>query len=154
MSRDFYSTAAQVLPVLLLALVWESRYLEKLPTEQRRTRHEDPENGVKFWTKARVRIYALTVVTATITALAICLLVLGGVIPNLEWLGFVTVAGLLFALGSLMYRIWYDIILATHLIPGEQPQSPAILTHVDEKSAEKSTIGLETTIRLDESDDA
>lgn len=38
---DFYSTAAQVFPVILLALIWESRYLEKLHLERRLSRRED-----------------------------------------------------------------------------------------------------------------
>jgi hypothetical protein len=42
MPRDFYSTAAQVLPVLLLALVWESQYLEAPPRQPRRLRRDDP----------------------------------------------------------------------------------------------------------------
>ena len=116
MSRDFFSTAAQVLPVLLLALVWESRYLERLPAEQRFTRLEDPVHGVRFWAKSRVWIWALTVVTVTICAIAICLLVLAGLVPGWAWLGFATVVGLGLALVSLMYRIWTDIVVATRLI--------------------------------------
>ena|ERR1700754_2143999 len=47
MPRVFYATMAQVLPVLLLAPVWESRYLENLPNEERRSRRDDPRDGTR-----------------------------------------------------------------------------------------------------------
>ena len=121
MSRDFYSTAAQVLPVLLLALVWESRYLEALPLQHRRHRRDDPAHGVRFWTKPRVRIYALTVATVTLGATVICLLVVAGVLPNWTTLGLITIVGLLLASVSLLYRIWTDIIEATRPTFDEVP---------------------------------
>ncbi|MBC6458514.1 hypothetical protein [Actinomadura sp. HBU206391] len=113
MARDFYSTMAQVLPVLLLALVWESRYLENLPNEQRRLRRDDPVNGVLFWTKPRVRVYAISVATIVLAETGVCVLVLAGTIPDTLVLRGVVVAGLLLTLVSLLVRIWFQILRAT-----------------------------------------
>jgi hypothetical protein len=122
MPRDFYSTAAQVLPVLLLALVWESKYLDALPGQQRRLRRDDPERGVWFCTKSRVRVYALAVATLTLAGILICLLVLAGLLPDWTALGAVTVASLALTSVSLLYRIWSDIVDATRVAPDEGQQ--------------------------------
>jgi hypothetical protein len=73
MYRDFYATIAQVLPVLLLALMWDSAYLLRLRRQHRPHRRTDP-NGVWFWTKPRVRAYTLVVaaVVTSCTAIAAC----------------------------------------------------------------------------------
>lgn len=113
MPRDFYATMAQVLPVLLLALVWESRYLESLSGQQRRLRRDDPVNGVWFWTKPRVRAYAITVATVVLADTGLCILVLADTVPDSPPLRVVVITGLLLALVSLLYRICAQIIHAT-----------------------------------------
>ncbi|WP_125617928.1 hypothetical protein [Actinomadura sp. WAC 06369] len=45
--QEFYTTLAQVFPVLLLALLWDSRYLERLREQERRSRAADPVDGVR-----------------------------------------------------------------------------------------------------------
>jgi hypothetical protein len=115
MPRDFYATVAQVLPVLLLALVWESRYLENLNQERRRLRRDDPVNGVRFWTKPRVRKYALTVTTLVLADTALCVLVLAGTVPDSPALRGFVVAGLVLAAVSLLFRIWVEVLRATQV---------------------------------------
>jgi len=111
-NRDFYATMAQVLPVLLLALVWESNYLQRLRAQSRLSRRVDPA-GVWFWTKPRVRMYLLFVVTVLLSGIAISLLVLAGALADMAWLRFVLVGGLLLALVTLLVRIGTDIVGAT-----------------------------------------
>ena len=53
--RDYYVTVASVLPILLLALMFDSGYLERLRHAPRRLRRNDLVGGVRFWTKPRVR---------------------------------------------------------------------------------------------------
>jgi hypothetical protein len=50
---NFYSTLAQVLPLLLLAFIWESGFLARL-RQQRRPPKKVDSAGVWFWTKPRV----------------------------------------------------------------------------------------------------
>ena len=102
--RDFYATVAQVLPVVVLALVWESKYFEGLSAQQRNAR---------FWTLWRVRIYALTVATVIIGDLAVCLLVLSGAVPDSIWLRGFVIAGVFLGLASLLFRIFATIITST-----------------------------------------
>lgn len=121
MPRDFYSAASQVLPILLLALIWQSRYLEAVSGQKRRLRRDDPDHGVRFWTKPRVRIYALTVATLTLAGTMICMLVLAGLLPNWTSLGAVTIAGLVLASVSLLYRVWNEVMEATRVTLDEVP---------------------------------
>src|SRR5256885_14368530 len=106
MPRDLYATIAQVLPVVLLALVWESRFLETLRRQKRRPRSEDPEHGVWLWTKPRVRIYSLFVATTITIDITVCILVLSGAIPDSHPLRGIVISGLVLALASLLTRIW------------------------------------------------
>jgi hypothetical protein len=112
MYRDFYATLAQVLPVLLLALIWESRYLERLSGQARPSRRTDPANGF-WWTKRRVRIYALTIASVIVGELAIVLLVLAGLFGDSTVLRAILVVGVSGALASLLFRIVMDVVVAT-----------------------------------------
>lgn len=111
--RDFYATLAQTLPVLLLALIWESRYLERLRGQTRPLRRDDPVNGVIFWTKPRVRIYAIFVGTMVLLDTGLCALVLGGAVRDSAWLRCVAGFGLGLALASLLFRTCVEIVKAT-----------------------------------------
>jgi hypothetical protein len=111
-NRDFYSTMAQVLPVLLLALVWDSKYLERLRKQTRLPRRVDPQ-GVLFWTKPRVRAYSLFVTSVLIAGIAVSMLVLAGALTDRAWLRGVLVGGLVLALVTLQWRITSDIVGAT-----------------------------------------
>lgn len=131
--RDFYATVAQVLPVLLLAFVWDSRFLDNLRRQRRAPRRDDPVSGVLFWTKKRVRVYALTVSTVLVTDLAVCLMVLMDLLPDFPATRAIAAAGLLLALVTLLTRIWVDIIHATR--SPHRPDSP------DSPRAFRGTVG-------------
>jgi hypothetical protein len=102
---DFYATTAQVIPVLLLALVWESGYLERL-------KKEDRTNGY-FWTKPRVRAWGLIMSGAALVGETAMLLVLADAVGDgilAKGLGLAGVAALL---GSLGVRLIVDIVAGT-----------------------------------------
>ena len=112
--RDFYATAAQVLPVILLALVWESRYFEQLRLRQKSSRSPAGNDTFRFWTLPRVRIYSLFVAGVIVVAIAICLLVLGGFVGSSGALRGIVTAGVALALASLLYRVCVHIISSTN----------------------------------------
>jgi hypothetical protein len=111
--RDFYATLAQVLPVLLLALVWDSDYLRRLRKQSRVLRSEDPVAGVLFWTKPRVRVYSLVVTGLLVAGIGVSLLVLADVLGDGAWLRFGLVGVLLLSLVTLFVRISADVVTAT-----------------------------------------
>jgi len=108
---DLYTTVAQVLPVLLLALMWDSAYLERLRAQRRPSRRDDPSGF--WWTKARVRVYALTVASLVMGDLLLVVLVLAGLVPDAVGVRVVVVVGLVVTAGSLLARIWFDVLEAT-----------------------------------------
>lgn len=112
MASNFYATMAQVLPLLLLALIWDSEYLTRLRRQRRPHRRDDPA-GVWFWTKPRVRVYILAVAAVVICSTALTILVLSGLIPDSHALRITLVTGLLLILATLMTRISIDVIQAT-----------------------------------------
>jgi hypothetical protein len=97
---DFYNTSAQVIPVLVLALAWESNYPQQLANEDRTT---------GFWKMKRVAAWSYFCTAAAVFAEAMCLLVVAsivdpGVIPKI-----VAFAGLTALIGSLLTRVFADI---------------------------------------------
>ncbi|TMQ94550.1 hypothetical protein ETD83_23830 [Actinomadura soli] len=111
--QEFYTTIAQVFPVLLLALLWDSQYLENLRTRPRPSRREDPVNGVWFWTKNRVRIYIFTVSLTIVTGLGAAVSVLAGILPDSAPLRFLLVGSLFLILVTLVVRIWVEVTHAS-----------------------------------------
>ncbi|MBM2619441.1 hypothetical protein JIG36_28195 [Actinoplanes sp. LDG1-06] len=118
MNRDFYTTLAQVLPVLLLAMMFDSGYLKRLRDQPRRLRHD-----VIFWSKPRVRAYTLLVVVVAVGSTALSLLVLAGALPDSVPLRTVLSAGALLVLATLLTRIGIDVYLATTSPSEEPPES-------------------------------
>jgi hypothetical protein len=120
--QDFYTTMAQVLPVVLLALVWDSKYLERLRAEKRISRWAEPHGDVWFWTKPRVRTYSIVVFGALTAGIAITMAILAGVLP--PWtalrIGLLVVLGV--GLATLAVRILVDVVLATSSEP--KPAEP------------------------------
>ena len=110
MHDNFYSTTAQVIPVLLLALLWESPYLERLRRENRPSRAAG--RGF-FWTKARVRVFLLVVAGIVMLTLLLNLLILAGWLPDSGILRGLVMFGLVAALGTLSFRICVDVMDAT-----------------------------------------
>jgi len=122
LDSNFYPTLAQVLPVLLLALVWDSAYLVRLRHQQRPSRRNDPA-GVWFWTKPKVRAYILLVTGTTIASIAITMLVLAGLLHDTLALRLTLTAGLLLLLATLAVRIAVDVIRATRTSPAPPDQT-------------------------------
>jgi hypothetical protein len=117
---DFYTTIAQVFPLLLLALVWDSAYLARLRKQPRPLRATGTA-GVLFWTKPRVRVYTLFVAGIVIASTGVTLLVLGGMIPDSFPLRVVLVCALVIELGTVLTRIFVDVITSTASATGELP---------------------------------
>lgn len=112
MTGNFYTSLAQVLPLLLLAFIWDSGFLVRLRRQRRLPRKDDPA-GVRFWTKPRVRVYTLLVTTVVIASTAVTVLVLAGLIPDSDALRAALSAGLLLVLLTLFTRITVDVLWAT-----------------------------------------
>jgi hypothetical protein len=101
---DFYVTTSQVIPILLLALIWDSGYLQRL---------RDPTRDVRFWKKRRVRVWVIFMSAAAIIGEGAMFLVLADVVSPgdaAKALGLVALAVLL---GSLAVRVISDIVDAT-----------------------------------------
>jgi len=110
---DFYSTMAQVLPVLLLALMWDSNYLLRLRRQPRATRRDDPRRGVVFWTKPRVRIYSLALTAVIVVGVTLCFLVLADLTADSVGLRVALIAVLVLGLTTLVVRIGSDVVSST-----------------------------------------
>lgn len=126
MFPDLYATAAQVLPVVLLALIWESRFLDRLRAQNRRLRRDDP-GGVLFWTRPRVRAYSLFIVSVIVTGTALAVLVLAEVLPHGRVLRAGVTICVLLALATLLTRVVLDVLAATGAEPGSGGTPPVDL---------------------------
>jgi hypothetical protein len=111
--RDFYSTMAQVLPVLLLALMWDSNYLQRLRRQPRAPRRDDPARGVIFWTKPRVRVYSLALTAVIVAAVAVTFLVLADLTDDSVALRLSLIGVLVLGLATLVVRIGGDVVSST-----------------------------------------
>lgn len=116
MANDFYATLAQVLPLLLLAFIWDSGYLVRL-RRQRRLPRRVHSAGVWFWTKPRVRVYMLVVTGVVVGSTGVTVLVLAGLIPDSRALRIVLSGGLVLVLATLLTRISVYVIRATAVLP-------------------------------------
>lgn len=112
MPSDYYTTIAQVMPLLLLALIWDSSFLDRLRGQRRPSRRVDP-SGVLFWTKPRVRVYTLFVGGVVLASTAVAIFELAGFIPDSFTLRVVLACLLGLVLATLATRIWYDVVAAT-----------------------------------------
>ncbi|WUH98455.1 hypothetical protein OHR68_33895 [Spirillospora sp. NBC_00431] len=111
--QEFYTTLAQVYPVLLLALLWDSRYLENLRGQERRRRSDDPVDGVKFWTKGRVRAYTILLTALIIVGLGTVVLALAGLFGDSVVLRAFLAGTVVLALATLLVRVWAQVVVAT-----------------------------------------
>jgi hypothetical protein len=109
---DFYTTLAEVLPLLLLAFIWDSGFLARLRSQHRPLRSAGA-GGVRFWTKPRVRVYTLGVAAIVVVCTATAVLVLAGVVADSRALRIALSAGLAVVLLTLMTRITIDVLWAT-----------------------------------------
>jgi hypothetical protein len=124
--RDFYAIAAQVLPVVMLALVWESRFFDRLRSERRLSRRVDP-TGVLFWTKPRVRLYSLFIVQSILAGISLAMLVLAGWLADTGPVRAIVTLSVLLALGTLGFRMTVDIVAATR-DPEAATARPTVVT--------------------------
>ncbi len=111
---------AQVFPVLMLALIWESGYLERLRTQVRPSRRADPVTGV-FWTKPRVRAWIIAVSGIAVGEVGLTAAVLASAVPEGPPTRAIVLAGLAVVLGTLLTRACVDIWHSTK----EPEHSPA-----------------------------
>ncbi|QLQ37515.1 hypothetical protein [Micromonospora robiginosa] len=123
MFPDLYATAAQVLPVLLLALIWESRFLDRLREQNRRLRRDDPA-GVLFWTRPRVRAYSLFIVATIMAGTGLAVLVLAEAVPDGPVPRAVLTVCVLLALATLFTRVVVDVVSATGPEPVGRDATP------------------------------
>ncbi|MBQ0901293.1 hypothetical protein [Micromonospora sp. U21] len=120
---DLYTTCAQVLPVLMLALLWESRFLERIQRQSRRPRREDSRDGVRFWTKRRAGLYASFVATMSVLGTAVAILVLAGLLADRPAVRGLVLGCLLLTLATLLTRTLIDIADATRT-DRDEPDAP------------------------------
>ena len=102
---DFYATLAQILPVLLLTLVWDRAYLDELRTRT--------PTDVMFWTSPRVRWYSLALTAVLVLAVLMCLCVLAGVLGDGPLLRSVLIAVAGLGLVTLVVRVGAGVLRAT-----------------------------------------
>ncbi|MDN5851299.1 MAG: hypothetical protein L0K86_00370 [Actinomycetia bacterium] len=107
--RDFYATLAQVLPVLLLTIVWDRDWLADLPGRH----HGTGPDEVRFWTKPVVRWYTLVLTAVLLGAIGASVLVLAGGLDDTAWLRTLLVAAAAMSLATLLVRIGAGVIKAT-----------------------------------------
>ncbi len=107
--RDFYATLAQVLPVLLLTIVWDRDWLADLPNR----RHGTGPDDVRLWTKPIVRWYTLMLTAVLLNAIGSSVLVLPGVLDDTAWLRSLLIAAAAMSLATLFVRIGAGVIKAT-----------------------------------------
>lgn len=123
MHSALYTTVTQVLPVLLLALMWDSAYLTRLREQRRPSRRHDPDGGFR-WTKPRVRVYTLSITFVIMADILLGVLVLAGAVPDAPVIRALAVAGVVVALTSLLSRVWFDVVEATRADPPDPDGGP------------------------------
>src|SRR5690349_20000838 len=100
---DFYANVAQVLALVVLTLVWQSKYFDDL--------NADRLSGNKLWkSTTRVRAFSVFAAAVIIADVALCLMVLGGWPTDTTAWRVLACAGLGFALASLLFRMISHIL--------------------------------------------
>ncbi|HEY5858290.1 MAG TPA: hypothetical protein VIW24_30780 [Aldersonia sp.] len=108
MHREFYAALAKVLPVLLLALAWESSYREKLKRRANIGRSE------LFWTVRRVRGFSFALTAMLVAGIYLSISVLADTWPSdALWVRLLLMAFLICTLTTLFVRIGADTVEAT-----------------------------------------
>jgi hypothetical protein len=102
---DFYGTAAQVIPVLLLALTWETDYL-------RRLRDEDRKDYLVF-KKPVVRWWGLFMIVTALVGEGAMVLVLADVVEAGDIPKGLGLLGMASLVGSMAVRLSSDLWKAT-----------------------------------------
>ena len=108
--RDLYATIAQVLPVVVLVLVFDTKYFERLGDEP------DPARAVAnhtIWKIGLIRWYTPVVAFLILADTAFCVVMLTNLIADATWTRWVAVTGAGLALVNLFGRIWFIVDSAT-----------------------------------------
>lgn len=100
----FYETSAAVIPVLLLALVFDSKYLEN---------YKNPGEGNKRWSRRRVIAVGVLVCAATLLGEVVAFVVLAGAVDSGAWAKWVIGSAGAALLVTLLVRVILDIIERT-----------------------------------------
>ena len=103
--NNYYESLAEVLPLLLLAFMWESHYLDRLPGISDENR--------KLWKKPVVRVYVIFVSIFVLASIAVCVLVLSGYCPENSFTRIFVLCGTVILLVTMSFRLYYDITDAT-----------------------------------------
>jgi hypothetical protein len=106
---DFYANSAQVLAIVILALVWDSGYFSKLRTRT------FTKTGFWSWNRAKIRAYSVAVAVVVISDLGLCMVVLAGLFTNSTALRVIVGAGVALVLGTLLFR------MVTHIMGWDSP---------------------------------
>ncbi len=98
---NFYITVAQIIPVLLLALVWEGAYLTRV--ESGKTK------GQSFWKPKQVVIWSWLILPSAVIVELLCILATDvGWLRN-EFCGWVVVIVMIGLLATLLVRMLADV---------------------------------------------
>jgi hypothetical protein len=103
---EFYGTTAQVIPVLLLALTWETNYFDRLRTEDRSKK--------PVFTDCRVRWWSLFAVATALAGEATMVLVLADFLGSGAATKVLGVAGVAVLIASMTVRLFSEIWDATN----------------------------------------
>jgi hypothetical protein len=102
---EFYATAAEMFPVLFLAIAWDSGYFKSL---KGRT-----DDKAWFWKRRQIRWFGIVLCTWNILSIVVALLVLAGLAPDWIVLRLLVMVGLVVSAGTLLYRIYAALRDAT-----------------------------------------
>lgn len=101
-----YEVIPHIVPIMLLALVFDSHILERVKRRQ--------PSDVRFWTKPRVRVLGMFVLVDSFVVEVVALLVLSShAIRRTPTIDYLVLAGTLALFGVLLSRIYWDIMDAT-----------------------------------------
>ena len=106
---DFYGNAAQVLAIVVLALVWDTKYFDK--------DHMEAFEGRLVWKPWLIKSYSTIVALATILSMALCLAVTAGWLSSSTLTRNLVSVGLGIALVSLLWR------MIAHILGRDDPVS-------------------------------
>jgi hypothetical protein len=109
---DFYANAAQVLAIVVLALIWDSKYFNKVRT--------GAFNNRLVWKPLPIRLYSTIVAVAAIGGIAVCLAFLSGWLTNSTPLRVGVRCAVACALVTLGFR------MITHIWGLDSPRPPTV----------------------------
>jgi len=98
---DFYANAAQVLAIVVLALIWDKKYFNKVRT--------GAFNNRRFWKPWLIRLYSTLFAIVAIGGMAVCLAFLSGLLSDSTPLRVGVRWGVALVLFTLLFRMFTRI---------------------------------------------